>query len=108
VKLELRILEYLNNNDDGKFVDITFIDENYFDLKDKIEELKEKNLVLIDDYQRRDFESFGISNQRKKSINAKIKMNGKIYLHSLNKINQLKANALKRKRSWKFASLFNF
>ncbi len=108
MQLEHIILDYLNKNDNGKFIDITFIDENYMALDETLNELRGKNLVLIDDQSARDFEAFGIANTRKKSIYAKIKMTGKIYLHSLKKINQLTEHSKKRKRSWKFAYLFNF
>ena len=105
VRLEHIILDHLYKNDNGNFIDITFIDDDYLDLNETLMTLKGKNLILIDEYSSRDFEAFGITNQRKKSISAKIKMNGKIYLHSLKKINQLTKSA---KKSWKFASLFNF
>ena len=86
VRLEHIILDHLYKNDNGNFIDITFIDDNYLALNETLMCLKGKNLILIDEYSSRDFEAFGITNQRKKSINAKIKMNGKIYLHSLKKI----------------------
>jgi hypothetical protein len=108
IQLEHIVLDYLYKNDNGNFIDITYIDENYMALNETLNELKGKNLILIDDQSARDFEAFGITNTRKKSIHAKIKMNGKIYLHSLKKINQLTENSEKRKRSWKFAYLFNF
>jgi len=108
VNLELTILEYLNNNDNGSYVDITFIDENYLALIEKVDELKAKNLILIDKSSSRDFEAFGILNDRKKSIKAKIKMTGKIYLHSVKKIEKLTDQNKKSNQSWKLASLFNF
>ncbi len=81
--LELKILEYLNDNDNGNFIDITFVDENYDNLKTTSDLLNEKSFILIDENSTRDFEAFGISNQRIKLVRAKIKMNGKIYLHTL-------------------------
>ena len=108
MNLELTILEYLNNNDNGSYVDITFIDENYSALIEKADELKAKNLILMDKSSSRDFEAFGITNNRKKIIKAKIKMTGKIYLHSVKKIKKLSDQNNKSKRSWKLASLFNF
>ena len=108
MNLELTILEYLNNNDNGSYVDITFIDENYSALIEKVDELKAKNLILMDKSSSRDFEAFGIPNNRKKSVKAKIKMTGKIYLHSVKKIKKLSDQNNKSKRSWKLASLFNF
>ncbi len=82
--LELNILDYLNNNDNGKFIDITFIDDNYDNLIATSNLLNEKNFILIDENSARDFEAFGISNQRIKRVKAKIKINGKIHLHALN------------------------
>jgi len=109
VNLELTILEYLNNNDNGSYVDITFIDENYLALTEKADELRAKNLILIDKSSSRDFEAFGIpNNNRKKSIKAKIKMTGKIYLHSVKKIEKLTDQNKKSNRSWKLASFFDF
>ena len=108
MNLELTILEYLNNNDNGSYVDITFIDENYSALIEKADELKAKNLILMDKSSSRDFEAFGITNNRKKSIKAKIKMTGKIYLHSVKKIEKLSDQNKKSKGSWKLASFFNF
>lgn len=108
MNLELTILEYLNNNDNGSYVDITFIDENYLALTEKADELKAKNLILIDKSSSRDFEAYGIPNNRKKSIKAKIKMTGKIYLQSVKKIEKLSDQNKKSNRSWRLASLFNF
>jgi hypothetical protein len=108
MKLEYIILDYLNKNDNGNYIDVTFINENHSALKDKVMELKGKNLILIDDSSSRDFEAFGITNAREKRIKAKIKMNGKIYLHSLKKINNITSQIKKSKRSWNLAYLFNF
>lgn len=83
MKLEYSILEHLNNNDNGSLVDITFIEEDYVSLKNSLNELKGRNMILIDENTGRDFEAFGIGNNRKKRIKAKIKMNGRIHFHSL-------------------------
>ena len=105
--LKLKILEYLNNNDNGNFTDITFIDENYDNLKTTSNLLNEKGFIIIDENSARDFEAFGISNQRIKLIKAKIKTNGKIHLHALkNKNGEL---ATKTKIKSKILSyFFNF
>ena len=109
MNLELTILEYLNNNDNGSYVDITFIDENYLALTEKADELRAKNLILIDKSSSRDFEAFGISNQRKKCLKAKINMNGKIHLYSLeDKIREKSVKKNKLQRAWKLSYLFNF
>lgn len=81
--LERKILRYLNENDNGQTIDVTFIDEDYKALNEVIVELKGKNFVIIDEHSARDFEAFGISNERKRRLKAKINTNGKIYLHSL-------------------------
>ncbi len=104
--LEKKILNYLNNNDNGETIDVTFIDDNYSALNQVISDLKGKNFVVIDEYSARDFEAFGISNQRKRCLKAKINTNGKIYLHSLNKIEEKPDK--KKKRSWKTFLLNSF
>ncbi|MGI9531938.1 hypothetical protein [Lutimonas sp.] len=83
MKLEYSILEHLSNNDNGKLVDITFIEDDHARLRRSLNELKGKNMILLDDLSGRDFEAFGIANDRKKAIKAKIKMNGRVYFHSL-------------------------
>ena len=40
MKLEYSILEHLSAHDNGKFVDVTFLDENYEALKETLDELK--------------------------------------------------------------------
>ncbi|MCF6224647.1 MAG: hypothetical protein L3J34_13115 [Flavobacteriaceae bacterium] len=109
MRLERTILEHLNNNDNGNFIDITFVDENYSDLKASSELLNEQNLILIDKNSSRDFEAFGISNLRVKRLKAKIKMNGKIYLHTLdNKERELALKNKGKEKNRKFAYFFNF
>jgi hypothetical protein len=104
--LEKKILNYLNNNDNGKTIDVTFIDDNYNALNQVITDLNAKNFVIIDEYSARDFEAFGISNQRKRRLKAKINTNGKIYLHSL--IEREKANNKKEIGGWKKYLLNSF
>jgi len=106
MKLEYSILEHLSENDDGKFVDMTFFNEDYTSVKNSIDELKGKNLILVDTSDR-DFEAFGIGNDRKKTIKAKIKMNGKIYFQSLKKINKM-SSLSGRKNKWNLSYFFNF
>jgi hypothetical protein len=107
MKLEYSILEHLSENDDGKFVDITYIAEDYFALKNAVEELKGKNLILVD-VSGRDFEAFGIGNNREKSIKAKIKMNGRVYFDSLKKIKKMGSVGNDRKSRWSLSYFFNF
>lgn len=83
MKLEYSILEHLSNNDNGKFIDVTFVHEDYDALRSSLNELKGKNLIVVEENSGRDFEAFGIGNNRKRAIKAKIKMNGRVYLHSL-------------------------
>lgn len=106
MKLEYSILEYLNNNDNGKFIDITFIEEDYTNLMEVLDELKGKNMVLVDDKSGRDFEAFGIGNDRKKSVKAKIKMNGRVHLHTLYEKNR--ASNASRKNRWSLSYFFSF
>jgi hypothetical protein len=107
MKLEYSILEHLSNNDNGKFIDITFIDDDYDSLRSTLNELKGRNMILVEENSGRDFEAFGIGNNRKKSIRAKIKMNGRIHLHSLQKKNN--APEIDRRRNrWSLSYFFSF
>lgn len=103
--LEYKILDHLSINDNDKFVDITFLDDDYETLESALNILKGRNLVVLEIHKVRNFEAFGISSQRPRSIKAKINNNGRIYLDALK--NKGESNDKKRK-SWKFAYLFNF
>lgn len=83
MSLEYKVLHYLSENDNGKLIDVALVDENYSELTQKLQELKGKNLIVTDNCKARDFEAFGISNQRRRCVKAKINMNGRIFLHSL-------------------------
>ena len=107
MKLEYTILEHLNRRDDGHFVDVTFVHEDYDELRRVVGELKGKNLILVDENSGRDFQAFGISNKRVKRIRAKIKLNGKAYFHSLQGIETLKKELQGGKRNWSADSLFS-
>lgn len=107
MKLEYSILEHLSNNDNGKFVDITFIEEDYTSLMSTLNELKGRNMILVDKNSGRDFEAFGIGNDRRKSIKAKIKMNGRIYFHSL-KVKNIGKSKEGRKNPWSLSYFFSF
>ncbi len=98
MKLEYTILEYLSERDDGSFVDVTFMHEDYRSLMDAVEELKGRNLIVVEDAGR-DFARFGISNDRPKSVKAKIKLNGRAYFHSLKGIEQIKKELRGRRRN---------
>ena len=74
MKLEYSILEHLSNHDNGTFVDITFIEEDHVSLRKTLNDLEGRNMILVDENSARDFEAFGIGNDRKKRIKAKIKM----------------------------------
>lgn len=106
MKLEYSILEHLNNNDNGKLVDVTFIEEDYAALKRSLDELKGKNMILIDEHTGRDFEAFGIGNNRKKLIKAKIKMNGRIRFQALNSKKRTSASSDHKKDLWSLSYFF--
>jgi hypothetical protein len=108
MKLEYTILEYLSERDDGSFVDVTFMHEDYSSLMDTIEELKGRNLIVVEDAGR-DFARFGISNDRPKSVKAKIKLNGRAYFHSLKGIEQIKKELRGRRRNrWNLTHFLSF
>lgn len=104
--LEKKILNYLNKNDNGETIDVTFIDDDYSSLNQVITELKARNFLVLDEHSARDFEAFGISNQRKRRLKAKINTNGKIYLHSL--IERDEASNKKEIGGWKKYLLNSF
>lgn len=103
MKLEYSILEHLSNNDNGKLIDITFIEEDHANLRHSLNELMGKNMILTNDLNGRDFEAFGIGNDRKKVIKAKIKMNGRVYFHSLKTKNKaIEKTGTKSSRSFSY------
>ena len=107
MKLEYTILEYLSERDDGGFVDLTFVHEDYSTLMEAVEELKGKNLIVVEDAGR-DFAAFGISNDRPKSLKAKMKLNGRAYFHSLKGIEQIKKELRGRRRNrWNLTHFFS-
>ncbi|MCF6296457.1 MAG: hypothetical protein L3J08_00480 [Flavobacteriaceae bacterium] len=106
MKLENKILNYLNSNDNGEVIDITFIDEDYSTVNQVVDELRGRNFIVVDNCSSRDFEAFGISNQRKRCVRAKINTNGKVYLHSLNMVENKPEKEIKR--SWKAYLLNSF
>ena len=106
MKLEYSILEHLSNNDNGTFVDITFIEDDHVSLRKTLDELKGRNMILVDDNSARDFEAFGIGNDRKKRIKAKIKMNGRIYFHTLRSRNGISGSSDRKKNRWSLSYFF--
>jgi len=108
MKLEHTVLDYLNNNDSGKFVDIAFIDEDYRQLKETVVNLKAKNLIVLEGLDLRNFIAFGIVERTVKSIKAKIKTEGKVHLHALNNGSKELLDTTKRKRKWQLSYFFNF
>lgn len=106
MKLEYEILNYLNSHDNGKTVDVTFIEDDYDAIREMLNELKGRNLVVLDHNNLRDFEAFGISNNRKKILKAKINTNGRIYLYDLK--DSVDTQKKKEKKVWKLSYLFNF
>ncbi len=108
MKLEYSILEHLSNNDNGKFVDITLIEDDDVSLRKTLEELQGRNMILVDDYSTRDFEAFGIGNDRRKPIKAKIKMNGRIYFHTLKSKNKTSGSNDRSKNRWSLSYFLSF
>ena len=106
MNLEYSILKHLSNNDNGKFIDITFIEEDHSSLMKTLEELMGRNMILVDDHSARDFEAFGIGNDRKRSIKAKIKMNGRVRFHTLRTQNGMSASGDRRKNRWSMSYSF--
>ncbi len=107
MNLEFKILDHLSKYDNGSFVDITFVDEDCEALEVALNELKGRNLVLLEKSTSRSFEAFGIEKQRLRCVKAKINNNGRIYFDTLQ--TERASNIKDRKRkSWKFAYLFNF
>lgn len=108
MKLELTILEYLNERDDGRFVDVTFVHEDYQSLRDALDELEGRNLIVVENAGR-DFGAFGITNDRPKSVKAKIKLNGRAYLHSMQGIEKIKKELRGKKRNrWDLSHFLTF
>jgi hypothetical protein len=108
MKLEYTILEYLSERDDGRFVELTSVHEDYDSLMSALDELKGKNLIVVEDAGR-DFSRFGISNNRPKSVKAKLKLNGRAYFHSLKGIEQIKKELRGRSRNrWNMTHFLSF
>ncbi len=108
MKLEYTILEYLSERDDGSFVELASVHEDYGSLMEALDELKGKNLIVVED-SGRDFARFGISNDRPKSVKAKMKLNGRAYFHSLKGIEQIKKEFRGRRRNrWNLTHFLSF
>ena len=98
MKLEYTILKYLSERDDGRFVELAAVHEDYNSLMKAVDELKGRNLIVVEDAGR-DFSRFGISNDRPKSVKAKMKLNGRAYYHSMKGIEQIKQELRGRRRN---------
>jgi len=48
MQLDYSILKHLSDNDNGKFVDITFILDDHKALNKKLEELRGKNMIVLE------------------------------------------------------------
>lgn len=106
MKLEYAILEHLREVDNGSFVDISQIQDDYEGLQRTVEKLRGRNLILVDD-KKRDFGAFGIKN-RKRSIKARINMNGRAYLHSIKKqMDDGENKEHNSRKNWSFSYFFN-
>ncbi len=104
MNVELKILEYLVNNDNGSFVNVSLIDENYHLITRVIDNLLGRNLIIAENRNPRDFGAFGITN-KVDSINVKINSNGREYLYCLT---STKSDCSKssKKRIWEMAYFF--
>lgn len=106
MKLEYKILEYLKDHDDGRFIDVSLIDKDYKLVKETVSVLKGKNLIVVENTKPRNLEFFGIPSNRISRIKVKINSNGKAFLFGLkNKKNGLKAGQSKNS-FWKMAYFF--
>ncbi len=104
MNVERKILEYLKNNDKGKFVDVSLIDEDYYLIYEIVSDLQGRNLIVIENRNPRDFVAFGITNKIN-GINAKINAKGREYLYCLNNPKR-NCTESKNKRFWKMAYFF--
>ncbi len=106
MKLEQKILEYLKDHDDGRFIDVSLLDKDYELVKETVSILKGKNLIVVEKIKPRNLEFFGIPNNRISRIKVKINSNGKAFLFGLkNKKNDI--NLRQNKKSfWKMAYFF--
>jgi hypothetical protein len=106
MKLEYKILEYLKDHDDGRFIDVSLIDKDYELVKKMVSILKGKNLIVVENTKPRNLEFFGIPNNRISRIKVKINSNGKAFLFGLrNKKNSSKIEQ-NRRSFWKMAYFF--
>lgn len=101
--LERKILEFLYENDNGTYVDIAFLDDNFDDLREAVWRLKSENLLILDDNKPRNLEYFGINNNRIFTIKVKINEKGRFYLESLTNSNKNETSRQRRKSFWRFA-----
>ena len=106
MKLEQKILEYLKDHDDGRFMDVSLIDKNYELVKEAVSILKGKNFIVVENTKPRNLEFFGIPSNRISRIKVKINSNGKAFLFGLkNKKNGVNMGQNK-KSFWKMAYFF--
>jgi hypothetical protein len=106
MKLENKILEYLKDHDDGRFIDVSLIDKDYELVKETVSVLKGKNLIVVENTKPRNLEFFGIPNNRISRIKVKINSNGKAFLFGLKNKKKGPRNEQSRKSFWKMAYFF--
>jgi len=103
MNLEIKILEFLYENDNGTYQDIAFLDDNFDDLRECVWKLKSENLLVLDDNKPRNLEYFGINNNRIFTIKVKINDRGRFYLENLTNSNKKETGKPGRKSFWRIA-----
>ncbi len=104
--IEKKILEYLHENDRGRFIDVSSVNLNYDELKSSVENLNSRKFIVLEQNKPRNFEAFGITNNRIRKINAKINSRGEEYLFCLNNSGNENCRKSKKNRFWKLAYFF--
>ncbi|MDZ7613502.1 MAG: hypothetical protein U5K51_07195 [Flavobacteriaceae bacterium] len=103
MNLERKILEFLYENDNGTCADIAFLDDNFEAIREAVWNLKNENLLVLDENRPRNLEHFGINNNRIFTIKVKINDKGRNYLESLTNSNKSENGSKRRKSFWRFA-----
>jgi hypothetical protein len=106
MKLEHKILEYLKDHDDGRFMDVSLIDKDYELVKEMVSTLKGRNLIVVENTKPRNLEFFGIPSNRINRIKVKINSNGKAFLFGLKNKKKSPKVEQNRRGFWNMAYFF--